>query len=486
MRRSSSHGSHNPSHNPAWFAQLPEKIKKRHFSKDERVFLTNTTATLTKRESIILDAVNEVVYKIGRRSSRHLTPSVYTPSLVTPRDSMDSSAGSNRRDLELNRPARPAAPTSGPNVPASFMDSFRWLEEDENLDLKLFLDDYHANLRDTLPETKHRRKGSFRRHLSITKIPFGRPSLSSSRPGTKDIAANFPVSPTTSGLPSPSPSPLASTFQHEALPKSMRSGRRSRTLSLISTHNTKTAHPTAPESMIDPEAAHYQDPEARLKLRVYLASPQKFDEAVEFGFPSREVICSQPSKEVQNHKRRESKMLGMPNKENEKESGTGKLKTFLDDGDDKSSVYSDEGDASMADPESPLTPQTPLEKPAIVSGVKPTRLSTLAPTTDAHSSFIDPYAEASASGREMTLRMTLTRPDLRACEEQIYGWQNVGGRKSTTMRPAGDFAAVTYLDGHKQPKQSMEQMFANFDAEKETSSSHGGVMRRFWDKMKHH
>ena len=37
---------------------------------------------------------------------------------------------------------------------------------------------------------------------------------------------------------------------------------------------------------IDPAATYYQDPEARKKLRKYLASPQKFDEAVEFGFPS--------------------------------------------------------------------------------------------------------------------------------------------------------------------------------------------------------
>ena len=29
--------------------------------------------------------------------------------------------------------------------------------------------------------------------------------------------------------------------------------------------------------------------------------------------------------------------------------------------------------------------------------------------------------------REMTLRMTLTRPDLRADEEQLYGWQNQKG-----------------------------------------------------------
>ena len=37
---------------------------------------------------------------------------------------------------------------------------------------------------------------------------------------------------------------------------------------------------------IDAAATYYQDPEARMKLRKYLASPQKFDEAVAFGFPS--------------------------------------------------------------------------------------------------------------------------------------------------------------------------------------------------------
>ena len=36
---------------------------------------------------------------------------------------------------------------------------------------------------------------------------------------------------------------------------------------------------------------------------------------------------------------------------------------------------------------------------------------------------------AGRSNREMTLRMTLTRPDLRADEEQLYGWKEQKGRK---------------------------------------------------------
>jgi hypothetical protein len=46
-------------------------------------------------------------------------------------------------------------------------------------------------------------------------------------------------------------------------------------------------------TLVDPEAAHYQDPEARKKLRTYL-SPQKFDEAIQFGFsatPEKDAIA---------------------------------------------------------------------------------------------------------------------------------------------------------------------------------------------------
>ncbi|OAA61585.1 hypothetical protein LEL_10754 [Akanthomyces lecanii RCEF 1005] len=42
-----------------------------------------------------------------------------------------------------------------------------------------------------------------------------------------------------------------------------------------------------PPPAMDP-AVHYYDPEALMKPRIYLPSPYKFEEAVEFGFPSNE------------------------------------------------------------------------------------------------------------------------------------------------------------------------------------------------------
>lgn len=43
---------------------------------------------------------------------------------------------------------------------------------------------------------------------------------------------------------------------------------------------------------------------------------------------------------------------------------------------------------------------------------------------------------AGQMNREMTLRMTLTRPDLRADEDQLYGWQQQGSSspKSTSVK----------------------------------------------------
>jgi hypothetical protein len=77
-----------------------------------------------------------------------------------------------------------------------------------------------------------------------------------------------------------------------------------------------------------------------------------------------------------------------------------------------------------------------------------------------------------AGNREMTLRMTLTRPDLRADETAIYGWQT--SHKSTLQEPL----AVQELNDKE-----MRGPFGGSDGwgpeEKEN-----GVVKRFWNKVK--
>ncbi|KAB5580460.1 hypothetical protein GE09DRAFT_1212911 [Coniochaeta sp. 2T2.1] len=461
------------------FAKLPDKIKKRHFTPEEQTVLTRHLRT-----SVILDAADEVVFRAGRRASRHLEvpadmESLAAPSFPKQRNNSMDSPRSSRHMLDENRSV---------SVPQSFYDTFRWLDEEEDLDLRLFLDDYHANLRENVPEPSKQRRPSFRRHLSISKIPFGRPSLSS-RPPTRDAA---------SSQKSPAQSPLSPSsefhFGHQR--------RKSRTLSLITpkhaSHNSFSA--------IDPAAAHYQDPEARLKLRVYLASPQKFDEAIEFGFPSTD-IPGQLATTIDGptlSKRQSRQQLA----------DDSNLRTFLaddddDDEDDKMSLSSDQ--PSVADPDSPQTPHGFDKGP-----VRPIRVSPDTLTSHASKPSDGNYVQVPASSREMTLRMTLTRPDLRANEDQIYGWQKnnnsaaqaTTGRKSPAQQLTGrkshqilrDDSAVTTTatvtttpnvdhfaaDGGGMRKESMEKIFAGIDHWNATNNNNTdqNVMRRIWNRVR--
>lgn len=300
----------------------------------------------------------------------------------------------------------------------SFYECFHWLEEDDTLDLRLFLDDYHFNLRqDSLANSKsHGQRPSFRRHLSIFKLPFGgRTSGTFVRPDAKDEAApNSPV-------------PASSGHAH----------RRSRALSLISPNKQSVPNVSA---VMDPAACHYQDPEARMKFRVYLASPHKFDEAIEFGFPSTDAAQGQ---ERTSHGKVASQE-------------SPKLHTFLED--DASSIYSE---ASAADPASPKTPEA-------AEHARASHDKAPGPRKD--------FSQALASSREMTLRMTLTRPDLRCHGAQTYTWQKgwVDWRSHSRDEPLSPLL----LD----PKESIERQLAAIDQEELANDN--GVVRRFWNRVR--
>ena len=567
-----------------WFAGLPEKVKKRYFSLDERVAFIRAGAAISRhqqqprRESVILDAADETILRklIARRATSggttppHSTGPAHTPaSRVRPRDRMKPT-DSERRALQPEA-GRPSLSW----MPDEFLDSFRWLDEGDNLDLRLCLDDHHASTRDSVSESNERSRGpTFTRHSPVNKVPIGRSSVSSTIPATKDshpsptlpISPSFnnisnmkalPGSPSRSSSPSLSSSPAMCTSHHGVLPGIHTSGRsrRTRNLSLISNNqkggggdsgcgsSTHVTSPVAAEPFIDPEAAHYQDPEARLKLRVYLASPQKFDEAIEFGFPSRDVIGARPAREIRNQKPRgnsrasgsfaaSASILGDPavasasiptpttsasaargrnRRENDFCAGwsDGMMRSFLADGNDEDEDdeyedgFRDSGSdsPSIADPESPLTPST-WEKPSPSTTIKPMRLPghVLTPTLEVGtmmttttlsslSSSSSYYAQAPTDGREMTLRMTLTRPDLRSHEEHIYGWGNVGGKKTSTVR-AEPWNAVTHLDCEEKGNVGLDftrrAEFVGAGGGSLERRGHGGVVRRFWDKVRHH
>lgn len=399
------------------------------------------------RESVILDAADEAIYKIGRRSDRRPPPS-HSAYASTFTSSKPSTAPQSGRMVDHT-----SAPKQGLERGDSFYDSFRWLEGDDDLDLSLQLDDYHANLKESVPRrSTNEHRPSFRRHLSINKIPFGRSSMSISRPGTNS-GTHTPASPSTSSPTSQPPLPVR---------------RRSRTLSLI---NPRPVF-EEPIPTFDPDAAHYQDPEARAKLRVYLASPQKFDEAVEFGFPSKNAITNLPD-----HERHGSRghSRGLRSQDSSRQ------KTFFSD--DQSSIYSEE---SLPDPESPRTPNSPdkadSQQESLMNAMEPPFRPPM-----------DGYAQIPASSREMTLRMTLTRPDLRAGDDEIYGWQKKSAQQMARAAPRLEDAPPKKSSAGNtgKSKESLEAFFASLDEEEEaaaaaaaSASADTGVVKRFWNKVR--
>ncbi|PHH65509.1 hypothetical protein CDD81_2289 [Ophiocordyceps australis] len=313
-------------------------------------------------------------------------------------------------------------------------DTFRWLDDHDDLDLRLGFDQYPSIARDdgiASGQTDKRRR-YFRRHLSVSKFSLGaRIPTALGRPGAKDAediekAAAAPSNP-------------ASTSCGHAR-------RRSRALSLIAPSRPPASEPSV---AVDHAASHYQDPDARKKLRLYLASPHKFDEAVEFGFPSNDEALGC-----------KTRIHGGEDSES-KESHH--CSTFLQDG--ASSVYSEE---SLADPETPKTPDVACK----AMPIRPTRVS-------------QDQSQSSASSREMTLRVTLTRPDLRAGDDEIYGWQKapltIVGRKSQTRDDGMVVAPLSYsIEGN--PKESIERQFAAFD--EEAVANDGGVVKRIWNRVR--
>lgn len=331
---------------------------------------------------------------------------------------------------------------------ASIYDTFKWLEDDDGLDLSL--DDYHYNLRQDVENQRKSRSSSIRRHLSISSKMTFRPSSSLSRPGTQDGNNSMHLS-----------NKSVISLQHP----SGHIRRRSRALSLISPSASKQQMPgDSPTSPALDPASHYQDPETRLKLRAYLSSPHKFDEALEFGFPA--VDQAQGTGE-QLPKRTDS--LVQPS-----DNGLHRMQTLPEDR--RCSVYSD--GTTTADPDSPRTPDT-LEKPALHSERPSQEQQEQEEQQQQEQSTATQgdYAQAPASSREMTLRMTLTRPDLRANDDQIYGWQKQ--RPSNLDSPRSPAKTSTDDDF----KSNIEKQLAAIDQENMAANENSSV-KRLWNRMR--
>ncbi|KAK9851295.1 hypothetical protein MYU51_011069 [Penicillium brevicompactum] len=325
-----------------YFHALPTKIQQKLFSPEERVRLKRAY-----RSSLIYDAADEAYRRDIFRSSR---PATACPTQTVPRSRQSELSTAFYSDSESD--------DEDSNMDHTFYDSFRWLDEDGDLDLSL--DEYHAHVADAA--TRKRTRPSFRRSLSF-----------STQLKRKQLAPITPYA--TRALPPVQSQPLSplSNRTSESRPSS-----RHRPF-----HGAKSS-----TSSIDPSAQYYQDPDARLKLRVYLASPQKFDEAIEFGFPSLD------DDDKENDPEPLSPRPTLVNSDYE-------FGTFFED-DDGTVVGSPGGSIRDVAVASPVLRETP--RPSVESGLLQRRQS-CRPNKG--------VPQRLPGNREMTLKMTLTRPDLR-------------------------------------------------------------------------
>ena len=416
-----------------WFQRLPDKVRQKHFTQEERLFLSG------RPETIIPDAADERVlqsfYQQGRETNR---------SLPTLSPSSSSSSVSSRSFFDAD-----FSGDSSEEMDDSAFDGFRWIENDDDHDLAstLRLDDYHEFMNEAadLSPKLTKRQPSFRRTLSLSSLPFVHNNFSAHKPTNTS-----PVTPV--NFSSESPAPASTHFRRPSFsqfkPKASLHSKNSSVITVL------------PKCAPEPPAIHYTDPSARLKLRVYLASPQKFDEAIEFGFPSmddKEVLAlSRPSLN-RYHPTAPSQTTFLYD-----DPGPPSVFDALDDDDDDtydnieddSSLTppsDDEGEyaQSLPDRSSPYTPldalfpDTYLLSPSLAPSSSdrtptathspdafntPSTVPTLPLSTSMSTSDLfprptirhnyeadDPYIQAlSGLGREMTIRMTLTRADLRS------------------------------------------------------------------------
>ncbi|KAE8550258.1 hypothetical protein TMatcc_008263 [Talaromyces marneffei ATCC 18224] len=420
------------------FHSLPPKIQKTIFSQEERRLLQKTAPIASnitdaadqallkfeerhrasrRRQSLRTDTSSDRFVRRGRRHYRRSRSSA-SPAI---RSSIRSSIRSFPSSLPstyaeepstdgIGTPDTIADPTdSGIEMEESILDSFRWLDEDEDLDLSL--DSYHKYVADTALSSQHvqqptfpRRMPSLRRTLSLAK---NRNSMmfmgNSSRGLSSSQSSTLPFSTAGSGVSNNRPD------HHQARHISHRS-----------------------TSSIDPAAQYYQDPEARLKLRVYLASPQKFDEAIEFGFPSLDHKENIDANNLRRHNtNRDSKRISQISASTHGTHGW----TFLDD--ETTSIDLSLFDLTDHQPQfqQPKKSRRSHDKTAVSSNIRELT------SANSRSSSIDPrhrrpqplkpvvgnangnhHPQTGGHRREMTLKMTLTRPDLRtAGDSGPYG-----------------------------------------------------------------
>ncbi|RMZ90325.1 hypothetical protein DV736_g2451, partial [Chaetothyriales sp. CBS 134916] len=355
----------------AWFASLPPAVRRKQFSREEQLIFASG------RHCILVDAADEVVdrrrhnhrpfaSRTGhfdcRTSRRRLQDDHFyfcfdsSDAGSDEYDSLDEEAGSCRSSScysrylddidDIDDIETVAWSVNSMDTMADYsIDSFCFLEDEPELDLKL--DDYHQAIQETTASQTSTSTSIWPQRSAVRKLSLSSMTLRKSSLSSQTMALSnrsYTSSMLLKGPPSPTYGPRSVGPMHQVRPST---------------------------ASIERQATFYQDPAARMQLRLYLASPSKFDEAVEFGFPS---LQDAPGARVSSPVPSEA--------------------TGVQDADEAKATTPEEAEFK---PESSRLARRQTPSKARVVGQS--------------------YTQWRPLGREMTMHMTLTRPDLRSPEE---------------------------------------------------------------------
>lgn len=314
----------------------------------------------------MLDAADETLYRLGRKSNDS-SSSIYSQATITAKR---RSMLGDLQDFDIAQLIQEENMLGGfgfAGVEETVEDDLSDVSDEEDQGY----DDYHKSLQEDQPSKGSRL--SFRRSFPDKVFGFGNVEPTAAAPGYH-------------------------SRRHSLV------GRRSLSTEKAFTKGSAFSHAVNFEAT---ETSYYQDPEARLKLRVYLASPQKFDEVIEFGFPSTQKDETEEIRPETSTVRPVDPDFGE--------------KSFLFN-DEKGIFEEHDFPISTFQSESNTVRHSQDLDAAAINSFKKTTVRTSCSSNSLRPRIVsNHYRHESTSKREMTLRMTLTRPDLRSDEELLYG-----------------------------------------------------------------
>ena len=409
-----------------FFSRLPDKVKYSKFSTEERRILTPLKDSFGGIRGATSDSLDEdhgyQEYQSRNRSLPSLQ-SLYTgpssPSTFDPDEYSSVYTGEDNMDNDIE-------------------DQFQWFETEVDLSL----DDYHTHIANAADAkvSPIAKDNIIRKQRSFATLPSEASSRSSSfsRPATPGSGW---APPTERVPPIPRFLPNLQTHTQSSTVRMFRPKGRADDSAFVE-KSTSSPSPIQAKSTTQPEEVkkssqsldlnptYYRDPEARLKLRLYMTSDSRFDEALEYGFPS---LSNPPAESTSTLSQPPFTTPSIHEKMMSRSTDQRQTGTFLDDSTTNSSVP-----PSMRD--TPMGFQSEVASSSVADDAVSSLDTVMAPSEESfqpssmHTGNSQPQMSLHEQARlfdqlpvsrewpprEMTLRMTLTRPELRADESLLY------------------------------------------------------------------